>query len=70
MNIKFGDKIELMIDDIILTGKVTGTTISEDSREYREYFYIDLDTAEEWSLSLSKITAKEKKVEEPKESPG
>ena len=61
MNIKFGDKIELMIDDVILTGKVTGTTITEDSREYREHFYIDLDATEEWSLSLSKITAKENK---------
>ena len=59
MNLKFGDEIELMIDDVVLKGKVSGSTITEDSREYREYFYIDLDTEEkEWSLSLSKITAK------------
>ena len=65
MNIKFDDKIELMIDDTIFKGTVTTTTIVEDSREYREYFHINLDTEEKWSLSLSKVTSKNK--EKPNE---
>lgn len=60
MKLKFGEKIEVLIGDIVLTGEVSDYTIAENSRECREYFYINLDTKEKgWSLSLSKITEKD-----------
>lgn len=63
MQIKYGDSIQLLIDDLVLKGTVTGVTRTEDRKEIREYFHIDLDTGkDEWSVSFGKITEKKDEI--------
>lgn len=63
MQIKYGDSLQLLIDDLVLEGTVTGVTRTEDRKEVREHFHIDLDTEkDEWSIMLSKITEKKDEI--------
>lgn len=56
---KINDKVELLINDEVLTGKVSTITTRETDREIMEYYTIDL-TNKGWSVSISNIKNKEK----------
>ena len=58
--LKIKDKIEIMFDDEILTGTITGISTRETDREFWEYYNVELQQ-EGWSLTFFHITEKDKK---------
>lgn len=57
--LKIKDKIEIMLDDDILTGTITGISTRENDREFWEYYNVELQQ-KGWSLTFSHVTEKEK----------
>ena len=57
--LKINDKIEIMVNDEILTGIITGISTRETGREFWEYYNVELQQ-KGWSLTFSHITEKEK----------
>lgn len=56
--LKIKDKIEIMLDDEILTGIITGISTRETDREFWEYYNVELQQ-KGWSLTFSHATEKE-----------
>lgn len=54
-DLKIGSKIEMMLNDDVITGKVTDISTRETDREFWEYYTVKLDQ-EGWSLSFSHVT--------------
>jgi hypothetical protein len=63
--LKIKDKIEIMLDDEILTGTITGISTRESDREFWEYYNVELQQ-KGWSLTFSHVTEKELKQDETK----
>ena len=62
IKLKIKDKIEIMLDDEILTGIITGISTRETDREFWEYYNVELQQ-KGWSLTFSHVTEKEKEDE-------
>lgn len=60
--LKINDKIEIMVNDEILTGIITGISTRETDREFWEYYNVELQQ-KGWSLTFSHVTEKEKQDE-------
>ena len=58
LNIK--DKIEMMLNDEVLTGTITGISTRETDQEFWEYYNVELQQ-KGWSLTFSHVTEKEVK---------
>ena len=58
IKLKIKDKIEIMLDDEILTGIITGISTRETDREFFEYYNVELQQ-KGWSLTFSHVTEKE-----------
>ena len=56
--LKINDKIEIMVNDEILTGIITGISTRETDREFWEYYNVELQQ-KGWSLTFSHVTDKE-----------
>lgn len=56
--LKINDKIEIMVNDEILTGVIDGISTRETDREFWEYYNVELQQ-KGWSLTFSHITEKE-----------
>lgn len=63
IKLKIKDKIEIMLDDEILTGIITGISTRETDREFWEYYNVELQQ-KGWSLTFSHVTEKEQ-TDEP-----
>lgn len=63
IKLKIKDKIEIMLDDEILTGIITGISTRETDREFFEYYNVELQQ-KGWSLTFSHVTEKEQ-TDEP-----
>ena len=63
IKLKIKDKIEIMLDDEILTGTITGISTRETDREFWEYYNVELQN-KGWSLTFSHVTEKEQ-TDEP-----
>jgi hypothetical protein len=57
--LKINDRIEIMINDEVLTGIITGISTRESDREFWEYYNVELQQ-KGWSLTFSHVTEKEK----------
>lgn len=62
IKLKIKDKIEIMLDDEILTGIITGISTRETDREFWEYYNVELQQ-KGWSLTFSHVTEKDKEDE-------
>ena len=58
IKLKIKDKIEIMLDDEVLTGTITGISTRETHREFWEYYNVELQQ-KGWSLTFSHVTEKE-----------
>lgn len=56
--LKIKDKIEMMLNDEVLTGTITGISTRETEREFWEYYNVELQQ-KGWSLTFSHVTEKE-----------
>lgn len=55
--LKINDRIEIMVNDEILTGIITGISTRETDREFWEYYNVELQQ-KGWSLTFSHVTEK------------
>ena len=53
--LKINDKIEIMVNDEILTGIITVISTRETDREFWEYYNVELQQ-KGWSLTFSHVT--------------
>lgn len=53
--LKINDKIEIMVNDEILTGIITGISTRETDREFWEYYNVELQQ-KGWSLTFYHVT--------------
>lgn len=56
--LKINDRIEIMLNDEILTGIITGISTRETDREFWEYYNVELQQ-KGWSLTFSHVIEKE-----------
>lgn len=56
---KINSKIEIMLDDEILTGVIDGISTRESDREFWEYYNIKFQQ-KGWSMTFSHVTEKDK----------
>lgn len=56
--LKINDRIEIMLNDEILTGIITGISTRETDREFWEFYNVELQQ-KGWSLTFSHVTEKE-----------
>lgn len=63
IKLKIKDKIEIMLDDEVLTGIITGISTRENDREFWEYYNVELQQ-KGWSLTFSHVTEKELKQDD------
>jgi transposase-like protein len=61
--LKINDRIEIMVNDEILTGIITGISTRETDREFWEYYNVELQQ-KGWSLTFSHVTEKELKQDD------
>lgn len=61
--LKINDRIEIMLNDEILTGIITGISTRETDREFWEYYNVELQQ-KGWSLTFSHVTEKELKQDD------
>ena len=63
MNINFGDQMQVIVDGLELQGTVSSISKTEDRKEIREHYHIDLETMkDEWSVCLTRIVEKKDEV--------